>query len=604
LHAEDEFTLVCLNPDYWGSPDRHASLYRAQDLLEQMQGLSEERESCVLQSPQKTESGEAVRHTADTSTRAAHRWIALGLVTGAIFRLLQYLGNRSLWLDEALLAPWILDASLGDIVDPSRISPVAFGFMGAIKALTLLLGESELVLRLVPLVAGLAALLVFHRAAARLLSPTGATVAVGLFALSPFLIYYASELKAYSVDVATTALFLAVAAGMMTSPVAIKGAVLWGATAVLAVSVSVTAALVIAGTGAAVMVVRSRAGDIWSVMLVATASLPSAVLVLLPYLRRRGLDQGAEAAAGEPGFMDAFWTSGFMPVPPRSMDEWLWLPTTLFRVFHDPLGLMHNTSEVVGTLLAVLMMITAAVGIAALARHRPGALLLALAPILVALAASGMRLYPFGADWNTGGRVILFLVPCFYLLIGAGAGWLIDSAGRPIRIIGISLVAVLLAPALLQAATTIPYGRGEMKPLLEFFREHRQPGDRLYVHYDALPAFRYYAPRYGIEETVFVEGICARFEEERYLEALAELRGEPRVWVLFTAGLGANLLNERELMVSFLEHSGHRLDDRVARGTFLYLYDLQTPPLNSSPFGVHLAAREKRVEEGCALWQG
>ena len=133
------------------------------------------------------------------------RWL---LAAGALLRVAQYLSNRSLWLDEAYIAPTILKRSFAGLLWPpdyGQIVPV--GFLALVRAAVALFGASEYALRLVPLLCGLAALFLFRRVAGRLLPAPAVPIAAALFSFSGPLIGFSSELKQYSSDV-LAALFL------------------------------------------------------------------------------------------------------------------------------------------------------------------------------------------------------------------------------------------------------------------------------------------------------------------------------------------------------------------------------------------------------------
>jgi len=131
------------------------------------------------------------------------------LLAGAVLRLLQYLSNRSLWLDEAALARNILDRSAWRLVSTplDYVQTAPPGFLLAEKLVTTLAGGSEYALRFIPLVLGLISLPLFLAVARRLLPPPATLVALAMFAFSGRLIYYASEVKQYGPDV-TVALLL------------------------------------------------------------------------------------------------------------------------------------------------------------------------------------------------------------------------------------------------------------------------------------------------------------------------------------------------------------------------------------------------------------
>jgi hypothetical protein len=78
-------------------------------------------------------------------------------------RVLRFWANRSLWLDEAMLALNITERSMGQLLEPLKHEQGApVGFLWAVKAATLAIGPNEWGLRLVPLVSGIVALVAVY----------------------------------------------------------------------------------------------------------------------------------------------------------------------------------------------------------------------------------------------------------------------------------------------------------------------------------------------------------------------------------------------------------------------------------------------------------
>ena len=130
--------------------------------------------------------------------RVAIAIIALGIV----LRVVQYVHNRSLWADEVLLALNISQRSLTDLfvsLDRNQVAP--FGFLLVERWIVLLLGNGERALRLIPLVAGLAAVPLFWALSRRVMDRTAARGALAMFSLAQPLIYLTSEVKQYSTDI-------------------------------------------------------------------------------------------------------------------------------------------------------------------------------------------------------------------------------------------------------------------------------------------------------------------------------------------------------------------------------------------------------------------
>ena len=125
--------------------------------------------------------------------------VALGLA----FRAIQYAADRSLWLDESMLALNLLHRSAAGLtrtLDYAQAAPL--GFLELEKLATHAFGDSELALRVLPLICGLASVPLFAALALRLLRPAPALLATLVFACAAGPVYYASEVKQYSGDLA------------------------------------------------------------------------------------------------------------------------------------------------------------------------------------------------------------------------------------------------------------------------------------------------------------------------------------------------------------------------------------------------------------------
>ncbi|MGQ0603982.1 MAG: hypothetical protein ACT4QE_20060, partial [Anaerolineales bacterium] len=182
-------------------------------------------------------------------------WAAVS--SGVVFRVAQYAFDRSLWLDESLLTLNILQRSFVQLTQPLDLNQAApIGFLWLQKLVTIGWGDGEYALRVAPFVAGIAALALFAVVARRMLSPVGAAVAVGLFALSDTLIYYAAEVKQYSTDVlvAVIVLFLGMEMLRMERPTA-AALTFWAAAGAAVIWFSHPAIFMLAGVGSVILLV-------------------------------------------------------------------------------------------------------------------------------------------------------------------------------------------------------------------------------------------------------------------------------------------------------------------------------------------------------------
>ena len=204
------------------------------------------------------------------------------------------------------------------------------------------------------------------------------------------------------------------------------------------------------------------------------------------------------------------------------------------------------------------------------------ATLLVFAPLLAALAAAAVRLYPLSD------RLILFLLPSFFLGASAAIDWLRSRASTVSPYAGIAVVVLLAGSAILPIVhRPPPYWIDDVKPVLLYLQQHRLPGDAVYVYYDTGPAISFYAHRFGMREKDYAAGGCHRGDTRAYLPELDRFRGQPRVWVLATHA--DPRYGERDNILRYLDAMGRRRDSRVfpswtvtgySTPAEIYLYDL------------------------------
>ncbi|GAB4493055.1 MAG: hypothetical protein Fur0016_21010 [Anaerolineales bacterium] len=471
---------------------------------------------------------------------------AWGLVAfGLILRLRQYLANRSLWLDEAMLALNIIHKDIWGLfgkLDYEQGAPL--GFLLLEKLAATLLGDGERALRLLPLLAGCASLVLFYLLARQILRPPGLLIALALFALSPTLIYYASEVKQYAFDVFITLLLLYLFARNRQSLLTHNSSfIIHHSVFLLAPWFSHPAIFVLAAIGLTLLI-QNRRTPLPTLAMGAGWLFSFGILYLV---NLRGLSQNE--------FLRAYWQEYFRANP----------LTALAGLFANPAGLTAYAP-----LLLAAMLFGAAM-LLARQQKAAGSLLLI---FFFAWAASWLQLYPLA------GRMALFLVPLIYIFLASAVDCLWHIPLRPrflSPLLALSLAGFLLyTPLLLSAERFIsPKYPEHIRPAIAYLNANHQPGDTLYVYYWALPAFRYYA-RPDME---YVAGGLRTDDPQALLAELAPLRGQPRVWFLFSHVYERKEYNERDWMLDYLDQIGQRKRQFIEPGTsvYLYLYDLRQP---------------------------
>jgi 4-amino-4-deoxy-L-arabinose transferase-like glycosyltransferase len=511
------------------------------------------------------------------------RWfLVLVVAVGVLLRLVQYLANRSLWIDETWLALNLLSRSFDQLtkqLDFAQGAPP--GFLFAEEAFAKLIGFSEYSLRFFPLLSGCAALLAFAVLARRTLARPAAPFAVLLFAVADGLIYYSSEVKPYSTDVAASVALLLAGSFLLRSETAGVVGVLLAVAGLVVVAFSFPAVFFVLSIALVLGLrqLRRRRALLVTVSVASVWLLGSAAIAFFASSR---LD---EIRSGHRGFLGL--SSSSSPVEAANF-----FGTNIAAA----LGFLQDAPFNQLQKLAVVLLI---VGIWSLARRNPPFLGMLLIPFALAFAASALDLYPLSE------RTELFLLPAVVLLLVEGVAKLVVSVPGKWRLAtAVVLVLGLAAGPVYLASDRLvhPRHREEVRSALEFVRDHWHEGDTLYLDYYAQYPLLYYERckclrlrRHGHElwpvrarggpddvsraivstSSALVVGPLYRDHPEPYLNDLRRLNGRGRVWFLYShvPNTEAESFIERDV-IGELDRMGTRLEGIDRKGAHAYLYDL------------------------------
>ncbi len=477
---------------------------------------------------------------------------------GILLRVVPYLHNRSLWLDEAMLAKGLLAKSFSQLLgllDHGQMAPVGFLFIA--KTLVLNFGDGEYVLRLLPLLAGILSLFLFWGVARQILSLRGATIALGLFAISEHLIYYSSDFKPYSSDamIALGIYLLGLVCIKKESRFILSLFSLSIAGAIL-IWFSYPAVFSLAGVGIALTVYCLKTQK-WQH--VAWLSLPAGFWLgsfVLNYFTTLVLSQSSKMVREWSG------KGAFMPMPPNSVQDLMWYPINFFGVFKWPGGFTFAGLAAFCFVLGLVVIFS---------KKRYACYMLTL-PILFALFASGLHKYPFE------GRLLLFFVPAMMIFVGGGVDRIISMARPPGQIIWVSLCVLLLLIPVQKVSVMLlnpaKMDREEIRPVVAYLSQHYQNGDSLYLKHGSQPAFEYYAQRLGLKDIQWQQGAKSDEDWDVYVEELRGLRGNDRVWILFSHYINNKGIDEERFFLHVLDGLGKQVNSFAAMGAAIYLYDL------------------------------
>jgi len=483
--------------------------------------------------------------------------IRMLLVIGVLLRLRQYLFNRSLWLDECLLSLNLISRSLGELLKPLNYHQGApLGFLVLEKGVLHLFGTGEMALRSVPLLSGIASLFLFAEVAKRFLTTKAVPIAVGLFAISGPLIYYSSEAKQYSTDVAVVLALLLLADSIIRTETRPVQALLFSFAAAISIWFSQPAAFVVAGIGVTWLWVAIREPnkkDLTGPLAFGIITAASFVVSFFLSLRKLSQDE----------WLLGYWNGAFLPMPPFSLAAIRWLITTWLNIWETPVGLTF-----VGIATAASI-----VGMKEMFREHLRNLFLLTLPIVLALIASGFHRYPFR------GRLLLFAVPSLLLLVAAGLSAIRRHTSEAVPWLGALLIGLLFFVPAEDALHYLskPAGVEEIRPALQYVQQHRQAGDTLYCYYDAEPALKYYSSQGVIQPMPAIIGIESRQNWAAYLQDLNHLQGKERIWILFSHIYRGGGVDEERFFLSHLDQIGKRKAEMRATGASVYLYDFSEP---------------------------
>jgi hypothetical protein len=498
------------------------------------------------------------------SGKKHHIVLVVAIVLGVALRIWAGLAPGSLWFDELATGLNVRGHAWGAILEPLGYRQVMpLGFLAGEMAGVAVLGEGELGLRLFPLLASIAALLLFWRLAARFLDGAPLAGAVAFFAVNPALVWYARKAKQYASDVTVTLVLLLLAIRWHEGPRTARRAWIAGALGGVALLFSQPGVFVAAGLLVVLCVqsVRDRSplrplvpiGLLWGLgCLVQTVTS----LELTPPATHR--------------FMSNAWQFAFFPPPWESWSAFTWLPLTMFDFVGFIVAFMEPDSAwEVGFLAAYAFFMV--VGAVSLARSRSTHALLLLTPLAVAILASALRVIPLN------GRLMIYVGPP--LLVAAFVGVRTVSQRIGPRVAAAIAVALVAAPAAFLPFVLSTLSRHEdSKAVLLQLRERWREGDALYVYSGAEQAMRFYGEPLGLGP--WIAGQETRPDARTLLREVDALRGHPRAWFFYAHGVGC----KPALIRSYLESIGAEIDriedphgTRGMHETAASLYDLSDP---------------------------
>jgi hypothetical protein len=347
--------------------------------------------------------------------RRLERLTVTFLALGLLARCVRYFLRFPLWEDESFLCANFIGRDFRGLLEPlhyQQVSPILFLWLEL--AVTRVFGYTEMTLRLMPFLAGVASLFLFHRLARTCLTGLPRLFAVAIFSVTYGTIRYSAEAKPYGIDLFVSLLLATCAVNWLSRPESNHW--LWLLTVLVPPALGLSFGAVFVSGGLALALAwtivherRWRALAPWAAF--CTTLLAGFVVVYWVNVRAQ--------CAAELESMREYWVAQFPPLrDPLAFLAWVVRVHAGDLMAYPAGGLQYQSS-----LSALCWM----AGLAVLARRRQAPfLLLALGPQMLTFVAAVLRRYPYGGPI----RLNFYLAPFTCMVIAYGASALLARLAR------------------------------------------------------------------------------------------------------------------------------------------------------------------------------
>lgn len=472
------------------------------------------------------------------------------ILSASIYIRFQNLAARSLWFDEAWLANAISQSNLGQLINRSFHAPLFFVLM--IHLIITFFGNNEFFLRLLPCLFGVGTLIVFYLVIRKQAGKMATLVSLFLLSFSYNAVYYSQELKQYSGAMFFTVLLIYLSEKVITKDKMNDWIVLLSLS-VISIGFDHSILFIIA-TVFIVLFISLNRKQYWKKLFVFSTIVSVSFVLFYFFHFRHQISKSMEYA-------QSFWLDYY---PDTSS-----LPALIQWLSHSTLKMLDFFSFPYFPVSLVIIII----GLSLFYRHSQKRFALyILLPIMLVLAASFIRRYPYG-----GSRLMLFVAPLLYLSFGKGLDFIISRLARsklhfPLLLIVVFLVVSPLSNFVKMAAHPLKFE--EVRPLLDMVEKEIKPLDRIYVYYGAAPAFEYYYnTKYHrmIDRKNIIWGAVHRDDINKYSFDLEKiLKKNMKIWVVFSHYWD----NERRYIIDYLKQKGKLEMDISNNGALAYLFKI------------------------------
>lgn len=491
------------------------------------------------------------------------------LILGFAFRIFHFIYNRSLWIDEVYLSTSLVKMNFIELVTKplyyQQKAPI--GFLWLNKLVINLFGNTEMFLRIIPLISGLASMLLFIPVTKYFLNNWGRLIAIGIITLSPALIYHSVEIKQYSTELFCTllSLYYFIKYNQNTQ---LKGMLGWGIIGAIILWFSYSAIFILSGIAIGLClqyILEKKWNSLFLSLIPSSIWLTSFLANFMLFTHKHVESKWI-----------VYWFrsyANFMPFPPKSLTDLTWFPLNLYRMIDYPLGLLWNFNgftnyQQLNQILKLpfigggLLLI----GLYGLYKRNKRYFFILIFPIVITLTASGLELYPLSE------RFWVFLTPVLILIIAYGFEYLAKSFKSKKYILLLSII-VIGAPFIqsviftLKPETFYRNKKSFQRESLLYVQNNYRKNDIVYIYWNDLPGYKLYKEMYNLNFNA-IEGMDVRLNStdiKDYYKNLKpdfdKLSGGKRIWLIYNTMYTSNIGDKIDIPNWYYRKNHNPTDD-------------------------------------------
>ncbi|GAA4449587.1 glycosyltransferase family 39 protein [Rurimicrobium arvi] len=440
------------------------------------------------------------------------------ILIGICFRVVMFLQNRNLIIDEANVVRNIYERSLPGLLKPLSYEQYAPPlYLWQLEVCSWIFGYSEYAMRLPALIWGVAALFVFYAMARRVMTERGAWMPLGLLAFAPIFIKYSAEVKQYGPDAFTAIALIYCALQTNIFTVTRRRFLLtWAIAGSIAIWNSQPSVFILASVGAYYFAqcAQQRRWDYWKLL------LPIALIWFAQFAVYYELILKPQINSD---YLQNYHHDYFLYAIPDNAEEWRHNWIRIQEILHNTVGYSQRSYY-----LSMIFMVTGAVAL--IRRSLPLFLLLCM-PIMITLIAAALK------QFSLIERVALFMLPFTMLLTGYGFSEILKVKLQSVRFLFICIGLNMLWEYNFRQLFYERFLFQELTIGFDFLLKKNVTGKELYVDCTSRDTYIYYTEihpdrkKYEPLKGAYLYG----WAEDDYRPALVHIK-TPEAFLIFTGG--------------------------------------------------------------------